>query len=388
MQKPIPGIEVFTSNASSKEKKLTYGLVSNNAACTNSGLLSASALLQAGFHLTQLFSPEHGFTSTGADGESQPDGTEQHTGLPLISLYGAHMQPSASQLSKLDALLFDIPDIGCRFYTYLWTMTLCMEACAAEGLPFIVLDRPNPIGGTLNFAEGPWLDEVNCASFVGRWNIPIRHSCSLGELARYFAATRMPKLLLKVIPCRGWQRNHSLLSTPQWFTPTSPAIQNIHSAMMYPGTGFWEGLNIHDGRGTMHPFAQMGAPWIHSNELLKALKHSGITGVHFKAIQYLATTGSYKNKTCNGIRFTITNQELFRPVSTGIRILQALKQSFSDNFEEAKYPTLVNQRGQAHLNKLTGVFNSFAELNNFDWEDAINISTDWKFKIAPFLLYK
>src|SRR5690606_8412023 len=144
------------------------------------------ALQDAGFQLVKLFSPEHGLLAVGADGVAQADFVDPLTGLPVVSLYGSKMAPEPQDLESLDAVLFDIPDVGCRFYTYLWTLSYVMEGCARARIPLFVLDRPNPLGGDLSQAEGPMLDEAHCSSFIGRWSIPIRHSCTLGELALYF----------------------------------------------------------------------------------------------------------------------------------------------------------------------------------------------------------
>jgi len=146
-------------------------------------------LLDAGFNIVKLFSPEHGLDVKGVDGATIKDGVDALTRLPVISLYNEKLQPDENDLKDIDMVLFDIPDIGCRCYTYLWTMTYVLEACAAYNKKFIVLDRPNPVSGSLRFAEGPMLDEAHCSSFIGRWNIPLRHSCTLGELALYFNAS-------------------------------------------------------------------------------------------------------------------------------------------------------------------------------------------------------
>lgn len=175
-----------------KEKRIA--LVCNAASVTNYGVATRIALLKKGFKIVRLFTPEHGLNAAGVDGQYQADGIDSKTGVPITSLYGNNFAPKREDFEGVDLVVFDLPDIGCRFYTYLWTMTYIMEACNAFGLPLIIADRPNPIGGDLSQAEGPFLDEQNCSSFIGRWSIPIRHSCTLGELARYFKAKEMPSL--------------------------------------------------------------------------------------------------------------------------------------------------------------------------------------------------
>ena len=180
---PQYGIDVFLQQAPAYKNK-RIGLITNNAATTNQGIMSRVALLQHGFNLVKLFSPEHGIGTNGADGVAQQNNNDSITGLPVISLYGDQLAPHANDLDDLDLIVFDIPDVGCRFYTYLWTMTYVMEACAANQKPLLILDRPNPIGNDLEHAEGPFLDEATCTSFIGRWSIPVKHCCTLGELAR------------------------------------------------------------------------------------------------------------------------------------------------------------------------------------------------------------
>lgn len=201
-------------------------MITNEAAQTRDGIASRKALVENGFHITRLFSPEHGLDIQGADGHAMSDGTDILTGLPVISLYGERLAPEATHLNDIDILLFDVPDVGSRFYTYLWTLTHVMEAAAKFQKPLILLDRPNPISGILELAEGPFLDEVN-SSFIGRWEMPIRHSVTFGELALYFNKEKKMGVNLEVIPCKGWNREQF---QPEWelpFVPTSPAIQSF-----------------------------------------------------------------------------------------------------------------------------------------------------------------
>lgn len=241
-------------------KKLKFGLVTNDAAITADGLKSRVALLNAGLQIIKLFSPEHGINKSGADGAFQNDGIDSLTNLPIISLYGNKVTLAANDLQDLDAVLFDIPDIGCRFYTYLWTMTYVMEACASNNKLFILLDRPNPLGYDIKKVEVPLLNEACCSSFIGRWKLPVTHSCSLGELAHYFWKTRMTNLDGKIIKIKNWDRDF-LSENKAWdFVPTSPAIKDLESVQIYPGMGLLEGINVNEGRGTEKDFKVFGAP--------------------------------------------------------------------------------------------------------------------------------
>lgn len=361
------------------------GLVTNAAATTTTGAPTRAALLQAGFNLVRLFSPEHGLGAKGEDGAPQPHGTDELTGLPVTSLYGDHLQPTGKDLEGIDRVLFDIPDIGCRFYTYLWTLTHVMEACAREDIPLTVLDRPNPTGGDLAKAEGPWLDEARCSSFIGRWNIPIRHSCTLGELARYFAATRLDGLQLEVIPVANWKRTASILESPWPFIPPSPAITDPAITLFYPGLGLMEGINVNEGRGTDRPFMQLGAPWLDTSRLLNYMNRLAGLDCRLEEIRYVPEGSLYAGETCNGLRLYLMDESVFRPVKTGLLLIHALLHEFPDDCCERLYPTVANPSGTRHLDRLTGVADSIRLLKeNGRWDTGV---PEWAGTMAPYLLY-
>jgi uncharacterized protein YbbC (DUF1343 family) len=362
------------------------GLVTNNAAFTSERLLSRLALLKNGFKLVKIFSPEHGISVKGEDGVYQNHSTDIKTDLPVISLYGDRLMPTEEDLTSTDVILFDIPDVGCRFYTYLWTMTYMMEACAKYNKQLIILDRPNPIGGDLNTAEGPMLDEKNCASFIGRWSIPVRHSCTLGELANYFSAKKVHGLELKIIAARNWKRDRIAGTDGFDFYPTSPAIQNISTALVYPGTGLLEGINVNEGRGTVRPFTQFGAPWINAEELKTAIIQKDLPGIDIKSCSYIPIDSLYKNENCNGLELKVTDREKFRPVSFGIDVIAALFKLYPNEVKERAYVTNANPSGKGHLDKLLGIQNA-SDL--FKQEIAIKTEVDggWPTEISPYLLY-
>src|SRR6186997_902291 len=203
MQQVISGIDAFLQDPE-VNKDSRFAIVTNNAAFTSDRILSRLSLLNKGFNLIKIFSPEHGIAVKGADGSYQKNAIDIKTALPIISLYGDRLMPTEEDLTDIDIVLFDIPDVGCRFYTYLWTMTYVMEACAKYNKRLIILDRPNPIGGNLEMVEGPMMDEKTCASFIGRWSIPIRHSCTVGELANYFSGKKLNGLDLKIVQIKNW----------------------------------------------------------------------------------------------------------------------------------------------------------------------------------------
>ena len=366
-------------------RKKRLGLVTNDAATTSYGILSRIALINAGFNVVHLFSPEHGINRTGADGAAQQNGRDLATGLPVTSLYGLRLAPDQKDLEEIDLVLFDIPDIGCRFYTYLWTLTHVMEACAAAQVPLMVLDRPNPTGAMLDQAEGPLLDEASCASFIGRWAIPLRHSCTLGELASYFAATRIPGLSLEVIKAGNYRRNQTALQHFP-FVPTSPAMQDVQTAMLYPGMGLLEGINVNEGRGTAEPFRICGAPFISAEELLEAFRLENIAGAAAEPIHYVPIDGVYAGIECHGLRLTVTDPEVMKPVALGIALLQSLFRLYPNNIEKRLYNTAANPSGDGHLDKLLGVKNAFEMLQSGSEIDT-TVHPVWSQTIAPYLLY-
>lgn len=386
MDKLLFGVDVLLKQVEKwTGKKLA--LVTNNAASTSGGMFSRVALQQAGFNLVLLFSPEHGLTAKGADGAAQTDGTDTATGLPVISLYGDHFRPSAEELSGIDLVLFDIPDAGCRFYTYLWTLTHVMEACAAAGKKLLVLDRPNPLSGDLQKTEGPMLDEENCASFIGRWNIPVRHSCTLGELALYFKTTRVPALDLEIIKVQHWDRQQSIDQSGWLFVPTSPAIRDTATIALYPATCFLEGVNMNEGRGTDDDFKICGAPWIDSVKLPPLFNAQDFHGIKITPVSYIPEWGLYAGERCQGIRLTVTDEDLFHPVQTGLRLLQLLKKSYPAELKERLYITVANPTGTGHLDRLTGVKDAFQKIESGELLIAAADIAHWEERIKPFLLY-
>ena len=371
------------SNPPWKTKKI--GFVTNAAATTNQNQPVYLALLAAGFNIVKLFSPEHGFNTSGVDGAKIKNATDQKTQLPIVSLYGESLAPSAENLADLDLILFDIPDVGVRFYTYLWTLTYVIEACKTYNKPILVLDRPNPLSGNLTYSEGPMLNEQYCASFIGRWNIPLKHSCTLGELARYFNTSKAINADLTVISCENWHRNEF---QPKWgttFIPTSPAIKNINAALLYPGLGLLEATNISEGRGTNYPFEIVAAPWL--TEIDFNIANATIT-----PIAVVPTEGKYVNKKCYGWHIKLENPHQFNAVAWALLFIKLIKDAYPTHFKWQGYPTNVNPSGEKHLDKLLGIPGSEQifelPLSAFKKEIAMLCNThNWQQTIEPYLLY-
>ncbi len=359
MQHVINGIDTFLSEPGIN-KNVRLALVTNNAAFTSDKVLTRLSLVKYGFNLVKIFSPEHGISVKGADGVFQNHSIDIKTDLPIISLYGDRLMPAEEDLNDVDVVLFDIPDVGCRFYTYLWTMTYVMEACALYGKKLIIMDRPNPIGGDMAMVEGPLLDEVNCSSFIGRWSIPIRHSCTIGELALIFSKEKVNGLDLQIIPVKNLIRDQ--ISND--FYPTSPAIQNVSTALVYPGMGLLEGINVNEGRGTEKPFMQFGAPWINAEELQEQVFEKMVFGIKTRPCSFVPTDSLYKSEECHGLELTITDEKTFYPVSFGIKLISLLMQLCPHHIVERLYHTNANPSGAGHLDKLLGIKNSFELLKS------------------------
>jgi uncharacterized protein YbbC (DUF1343 family) len=302
----------------------------------------------------------------------------------VISLYSEKLGPSQEDLQDVDLVLFDIPDVGCRFYTYLWTMTHVMEACASFNKPFMILDRPNPIGAILENAEGPMLDETCCASFIGRWNMPVKHACTLGELATFFAETRIPKLQLDVLKVINYHRHHTAIRDLE-FIPTSPAIQNIQAAMLYPGTGLLEGIMVNEGRGTDKPFEQLGSPWIDEEQLCDALQLK-LKHVSVSPVQYIPNAGIYANELCRGVAFQLSEPAAFKAVASGIATLETIIQLYPDHIRERLYQTHANPTGEGHLDKLLGCKNALKILKQ-QGSFKTDVAEEWHSMMKSFLLY-
>ncbi len=362
-------------------------LVTNNAATTGTGLLSRVALLKAGFSIVKLFSPEHGLSAVGTDGAYQQNTTDAVTGLPVISLYGDQLAPAETDLADVDTVFWDIPDLGCRFYTYLWTMTHVMEACSRYQKKLVILDRPNPAGGDFEMAEGPWLIEGLCGSFIGRWNIPVKHSCTLGELARYFAVAKSMHINLQIVPVQNWKRKRTILESKWFFTAPSPAIKDTSTIFLYPGMGLLEGINVNEGRGTDTPFNVFGAPWIDAALLQRSFEGMRLPGVATKSISYTPADSVYAEMLCHGLALCVTDHHLFFPVDAGYRLIKLLIQLYPNQCRERLYITHANNSGTRHLDKLTGLPQAFEKIKNGQWPNQGEIRKQWKTMMAPFLLY-
>src|SRR5256714_1997264 len=309
--KVLTGIDVLERDGFKQLAGMRVGLVTNHTGRDRAGRTTIDVLHKApGVKLVALFSPEHGIR--GLADEKISDSKDEQTGLPIYSLYGETRRPRPEQLKDLDALVFDIQDIGTRFYTYISTVGLVMEEAAKSHLPVFVLDRPDPIGGVE--VEGPIAD-ADKLSFTAYHTIPVRHGMTIGELAQLFNQERHVGCDLHVIKMEGWERAMWLDETNLTWVNPSPNMRSLTEASLYPGIGLLETTNVSVGRGTDTPFEVVGAPWIDGQQLAAYLNSRRTAGVRFVPVRFTPQSSVFKNEECGGVNVIITDRARFRPVT-------------------------------------------------------------------------
>lgn len=329
-QRVTTGLERLLSGYAVDLRLQRLGLILHPASITFDLVLAADALIEAGFNLDRLFGPQHG-----ARGEKQDNMIESEhymdpvLDLPVYSLYSEVRKPTPEMLDGLDAVLFDLQDVGVRVYTFIWTMALAMEACAEAGVRFIVLDRPNPVGGVKR--EGPLLRK-GYESFVGLHPIPLRHGLTSGELACWLQAERGLNCQLDVIPCEGLQRSMTWGDTGLPYVMPSPNLPTPNSCDVYPGMVLVEGTNISEGRGTTRPFELFGAPWLDGRALVKRLKVSRLPGVLFRECYFEPMFGKHAGALCSGVQIYVTDRSVFNAVHTTVEVLVAIRELAPKDF--------------------------------------------------------
>ncbi len=328
------GIDVWARDGFRALRGKRVGAIVNPTSVDRQFRHLADLLAQAdGVTLGALFGPEHGVR-----GEAQymvavgDEPKDQKTGVPVHSLYGStfeSLSPRAQWLEGLDALVFDIQDVGSRYYTYVYTMALAMKAAAKAKVAFYVLDRPNPMGGVQ--VEGNLVGE-RYRSFVGLYSLPNRHGMTAGELARLFNARDGGGCELTVVPCEGWRRAMTWADTGLPFIPPSPNMPTPDTALVYPGMCLGEGTNVSEGRGTTRPFEQFGAPWLDAQALVDRLHAWDLPGVRFRPCGFTPTFDKYTGQSCNGAFIHVTDPDVFLPLRTGVAIFHAIRQLHPKEF--------------------------------------------------------
>lgn len=327
-----PGLDVLLERVPPVMAGRRVGLITNHTGVDGAGTSGIDRMAaSSAFRLVALFAPEHGIRGSAAPGERVESGRDPRTGLPIHSLYGETRSPTPAMLEGVDVLVFDMQDVGARQYTYVSTMALGMRAAAERGIPFVVLDRPNPIGGEI--IEGGRLDPA-FSSFVGMFPIPSRHGMTVGELARYFNDRFGIGADLTVVPAEGWRRDlwFDGAGLP-WINP-SPNIRRLEAAIHYPGTVYLEGTNLSEGRGTAFPFEQTGAPWLRAGPTAAAMNALALPGVRFEAVEFAveATAAKYPGVTIPGIRLVVTDRATYRPVEAVLRLIDLIRRTHPQDF--------------------------------------------------------
>lgn len=346
----LAGIDVLRRDGFRQLAGRRVGLITNQTGISREGVSTVDLLHDAeNVELAALFSPEHGLEGK-LDISRIADGRHQGTGIVVFSLYGKSRRPTPEMLQRVDTLVFDIQDIGTRFYTYISTMGYAMEEAAKHGVRFVVLDRPNPIGGVE--VAGPMLD-AGRESFVAYHRLPIRHGMTVGELAGLFKKELDIELDLEVIRVEGWRRSMLFDETGlEWVNP-SPNMRSLTEAILYPGIGLLETTNLSVGRGTATPFEHIGAPWLDGSRLVPALDQAGLAGIEFRAVAFTPDASKFKGERCGGVAFTITDRNAFRPVRTGLEVARQLRLLYPGDWKPEAYLRLLGNK-EVHEAVLAG----------------------------------
>ncbi len=377
-----PGLDVLLTDSLSVVAGRRIGLVTNHAGVDRAGVPAVERLRRAGINLVALFSPEHGFRGTADPGETVASSVDSATGLPIYSLYGKTSSPTASMLEGVDLLVIDLPDVGARHYTYISTTIEVMRAAARAGKTVIILDRPNPLGGTV---QGPVLEPA-FRSFVGSLEVPIRHGLTLGEQARLANADLGIGVKLTVVPAGGWRRGADATATGLPFLSPSPNLQSIESLFHYPGTCLFEGTALSVGRGTDAGFRQIGAPWLDTTRVLRQVRRARLRGVRFESTSFTPVNpgdGKHAGLLVAGVRFIMTDHRTYDPIRAALVVLQAVIAVHPDQigFIPTSFDRLAGGaalRGDLEAGRPIGAIVA-------SWKGPLD---RFRHRVRPFLLYR
>ena len=358
----------------------TIGLVCNPSSVDAALTHVADRAAASGVRIGALFGPQHGFRSDLQENMIEsPHAKDARRHVPVYSLYSETREPTAAMLAGLDALVIDLQDVGTRIYTYIYTMANCMIACRKAGLPVVVCDRPNPIGG--DAVEGPMLDPAY-SSFVGQYPIPMRHGMTIGELAKLFNEHFGIGAKLEVVAMHGWTRGQYFDATGLAWVLPSPNIPTLESAIVYPGTVLFEGTNVSEGRGTTKPFELIGAPWVDPEPFAADLNARRLPGVHFRPALFEPTFHKHANTPCGGCQIHVIDRATFRPVATAVILLEAFYRAGPDKFAW-RDPPYEYEHTKMPIDILYG---SPALRETIDaGRPASDLAKDWPQEIAAFL---
>lgn len=320
------------------------GLITNPTGITRD-FVSAIDVIRKRYELTALFACEHGLRGDAQAGDVIPEQIDPETGVTVYSLYGAGHTLTLPMLAAFDILVFDMQDVGARFYTYLYSLANAMIACAGAGKPLVVLDRLNPLGCVK--ADGTILDG-RFASFVGRYALPTQYGLTIGEYALYVRDHLKLDLDLSVVPLSGYRRSYCLDDTDTPWVAPSPNCPTLHAALCYIGTCIFEGSNVSEGRGTSLPFELIGAPWIDAAALEARMAHYRLPGLHFRRTAFVPTFSKHQNTLCHGVQMHVMDREAARPFLGGLCLMDAIRALHPDKFE------FLCHEGTYHLDRLLG----------------------------------
>ena len=362
------GAEVLVANDFEALSGQRVGLIANHTARLDTAHVIDRLAAAPSVELSAIFAPEHGFRGTAGAGEAVEDGRDPRTGVPIYSLYGETRRPTPEMMEGLDALVFDVQDVGARFYTYITTMGLAMQSAAEADARFVVLDRPNPLGGT--YTSG-FVLEPEHTSFVGRYPIPIAHGLTIGELARYIRAEGLlpgvESVDLSVVPVENWARDQQWPDTGLDWRPPSPNLPTWETALMYPGMCFFEGVRVSEGRGTERPFLQIGAPWSpeDARRVVDTLRAQDLSGIAVDTVAFTprsmpeaAPSPRFEGQEVYGFEVEVTDRRAVDPLAVGIHALHAMYQR-----ARARGDTTFVSRPE-HLTRLAGTDRLLTLLRN------------------------
>lgn len=372
------GIDVLQRESFKRLEGRKIGLITNHTGVARDEITTIQAFHRAkNVELKALFSPEHGIAGA-LDQSNIGDSRDLETGLPVYSLYGESRSPSEKSLEGLDTLVFDIQDIGCRFYTYVSTMKLAMQAAAKAKIKFVVLDRPNPLGGLI--VEGPVLDD-DAKSFVAFHTTPVRHGMTVGELAGMLNEEEKIGADLEVVLLEGWSRGVYFDQCGLIWIDPSPNMRSLNAALLYPGVGLWEMTNLSVGRGTDTPFEVIGAPWIDAREMADALNRADLAGVSFIAKEFIPKSSKFKGEKCGGVAIIITHRDRVRPVDIGLEIARQLRLRYPAQWQTQELNRLLGSKSTADAIQIN---ETLAEIK----QNYARKVSDFNRRRAQFLLYR
>jgi uncharacterized protein YbbC (DUF1343 family) len=333
---PIPSVTIGLENCLAAPpailSKARFGLLANQASVDRRFRYSHDLLSQAfPGQLAALFSPQHGFHGEDQDNMIEtPHGYHGRLKIPIHSLYAQTRKPTVESLDGLDCLAVDLQDVGTRVYTFVWTLSYCLEACAEQGIPVVVLDRPNPLGGRR--VEGPRL-QMPYASFIGRAPVPMAHGLTIGEMARYLNCSMGIGAAVEVVAMSGWQREMTYRDTGRRWIPTSPNLPRLEGVELYPGMVLVEGTNLSEGRGTTTPFEVVGAPFVDPDALADALTEWDLPGIGYRALSFKPTFQKWQGQDCGGVFLHALDDRAFRPYRSALVLLACVRQLWPDGFQ-------------------------------------------------------